>query len=361
MIDVIIPAYNNHTTIEQTLCSLVMQVNRKELQIIISNDGGKDYSDIIKIFSRWLNIKEINSTINQGPGYARNLALKNSNSEYVVFMDADDTLMSSYILEEMKSIMDSNSNICFIMSDIIELQKDLENKYLANRLSPTLSVLFGKMYRRSFLEENNIYFQTRCFTEDLGFNTLCAMYANKVSKEQGVVIYTNDPSYVWTWNSRSFSRNIGEEIYGKQFCIPGYIYNHLEILKKLENDKFLLENYLDLLIIILFTIYFQYNFLLNHMQENKNRLIVLYTEELSRHFFYKYYKIIKEMVSEEEYNQQYTNIFNATQEQQGEKLLLQVTLDDFINLMFSKPINDNLNYLDFEQELLYEKQKEKKI
>ena len=50
MIDVIIPAYNSHDTIIRTLSSIAMQLNKNELKVTIVNDGGKDYSDIVKTF-----------------------------------------------------------------------------------------------------------------------------------------------------------------------------------------------------------------------------------------------------------------------------------------------------------------------
>lgn len=355
MIDIIIPAYNNHSTIEQALCSLSMQINRDELQVIILNDGGKDYSEIIKIFSRWLNIKEIQNSLNEGPGFARNKALNNSNSEYVMFMDADDTFISSYAIAEMKNIMDENPNICFTMSNIVELQIDSNNKKLTpNKIEPNLTVLFGKMYRRQFLTKYNIRFQTSCFTEDLGFNTLCALFARKENEEDSIAVYSADATYVWTYNKNSFSRGIGNE-YGEQFCIPGYIYNHLEILKQLEENNFSLEEYLNLLIVILFTIYIQYNSILT-LETKKDKLILFYAEELSRHFFYKYYHLIRQSISSEEYTQQCINIINETQNQQRKQIHLKISLDEFVELMFSKTPKENLNYLHFEQELLHNKQ-----
>lgn len=38
MIDVIIPAYNSHSTIIRTLSSIAMQLNRDELKVTIVND-----------------------------------------------------------------------------------------------------------------------------------------------------------------------------------------------------------------------------------------------------------------------------------------------------------------------------------
>jgi len=62
-------------------------------------------------------------------------------------------------------------------------------------------------------------------------------------------------------------------------------------------------------------------------------------EELSRKFYYDYYKQIQEYISQDEYKQMYTNSYNGKGSHlQG--IIFKMTLDDFINLMFSKPVND---------------------
>ena len=59
MIDVIIPAYNAHKTIEQTLTSIAFQSIVDKLNVYIINDYGKDYKEIIEYYSNFMNIKEL--------------------------------------------------------------------------------------------------------------------------------------------------------------------------------------------------------------------------------------------------------------------------------------------------------------
>ena len=67
MIDIIIPCYNSHKTIDRCLASIVTQ--NKECTVTLVNDGGENYSDIIKRYP--LNIREIGYNENKGVGYAR--------------------------------------------------------------------------------------------------------------------------------------------------------------------------------------------------------------------------------------------------------------------------------------------------
>ena len=71
-------------------------------------------------------------------------------------------------------------------------------------------------------------------------------------------------------------------------------------------------------------------------------------EELSRKFYYDYYKQIQEYISKDEYNQMYTNSYNSkANHTQG--IIFQMTLEQFIELMFSKPVNDKVTYADIEK------------
>lgn len=82
MIDVIIPAYNAHETIERTLYSIAYQRNSEDLNVYIVNDNSiKDYSKKIDFFKDFINIKELKLNENKGPGYARQYGLDQSNSD----------------------------------------------------------------------------------------------------------------------------------------------------------------------------------------------------------------------------------------------------------------------------------------
>lgn len=61
-------------------------------------------------------------------------------------------------------------------------------------------------------------------------------------------------------------------------------------------------------------------------------------EELSRKFYYDYYKQIQDYISKDDYNNIYTQSYNGKMAHtQG--IIFKMTLDQFIDLMFSKPVN----------------------
>jgi glycosyltransferase involved in cell wall biosynthesis len=87
---VVVPVFNGEKTIHQCVMSILNQTHSPN-EIIIIDDGSNDKTgEIIKNkFSVYPEIKYLYQQ-NQGVSSARNLGIKNSNSENVMFLDADD-------------------------------------------------------------------------------------------------------------------------------------------------------------------------------------------------------------------------------------------------------------------------------
>ena len=109
LIDIIIPAYNAHNTIENTLLSIASQTIRDQIKVTIVNDGSKkDYSKIIKKLSNLLDIEEIILEKNVGCGKARQIGLDKTKSKYIMFVDADDMLANPLTAFSLYTIMEDN-------------------------------------------------------------------------------------------------------------------------------------------------------------------------------------------------------------------------------------------------------------
>lgn len=93
---VIIPVYNSEKTLARCLNSLVTQ-NRKDVQIIVVNDGSTDSSEaIIRAFAdRYPQILYVPQP-NGGVSTARNTGLDAAQGTYVTFVDSDDYVTSDY-------------------------------------------------------------------------------------------------------------------------------------------------------------------------------------------------------------------------------------------------------------------------
>lgn len=74
MIDIIIPAYNAHNTIRETLNSIKKQNKIEKINVYILNDASdENYQKIIEEYTPYIKIKEIEIEKNSGPGVARQI------------------------------------------------------------------------------------------------------------------------------------------------------------------------------------------------------------------------------------------------------------------------------------------------
>lgn len=329
MIDVIIPAYNSHDTIIRTLSSLVMQLNRDELIVTIVNDGGNGYSEIIENFKPYLNIQEIGYEKNRGPGHARQYGVDHTSAEFITFIDADDTFYEACSLSLLSQpIKDTSAK--FVISPFIQIGKNCEQA----PMQPNLVWVFGHIYRRSFLQKHNIRMTSTRSNEDVGFNTMCNLIAQNDMGVEGGKILTI-PTYEWHYNEASITRR-GHDEYEYGICTPGYIYNLHHAYDVAKREGVSLRSIATSALETAFSCYIYYNVALNKDIPAETLEGI---EELSRKFYYDYYKQIQEFISKDEYNQIYTQSYNGKMVHlQG--ILPKMTLEQFIELMFSKKPNE---------------------
>ena len=210
MIDLIIPCYNAHDTIERTLCSVYMQTICKDIHIILVDDNSDKPYDYLKDKFNDLDLEIIRLEKNCGSGCTRRVGMKKGNNEYIMFMDADDTFTNSFAVRRLYDYIKENEYDC-VTSNFLE---DLGNGKFIKHEQDSIWV-FGKIYKREFLEKNSIYFNDTRANEDTGFNTVCFFVGNWG--------YLNDNTYIWHYKEDSITRRDGG-IY-RVTGIKGYLDN----------------------------------------------------------------------------------------------------------------------------------------
>ncbi len=104
LVSVIVPSYNMEAYIAETLDS-VLSSNYENIEVVVVDDGSKDSSLAIaqSYADRDVRVR-VFSQQNSGPSVARNLALKHSQGEYVLPVDADDKIDPNFIAEAVAVI-----------------------------------------------------------------------------------------------------------------------------------------------------------------------------------------------------------------------------------------------------------------
>lgn len=96
MISVIIPLYNKEQSIKKSIVSILEQ-DFANMELIVVDDGSTDNSvDVVNSIddARIVLIQQKNA----GPGAARNTGVRNSKGDWIVFLDADDELLSGALV-----------------------------------------------------------------------------------------------------------------------------------------------------------------------------------------------------------------------------------------------------------------------
>lgn len=116
-ISIIVPVYNSEDYLKDSLNSILNQsIGVDNLEVIIVNDASTDGTkDIIDEYTgKYSSFKAIHLSENIGAAYGpRNIALKEVTSDYVMFLDADDTFTPTACEVLYNEIISSGADMVF--------------------------------------------------------------------------------------------------------------------------------------------------------------------------------------------------------------------------------------------------------
>ncbi len=108
-VTVVMPCYNQGKYVNKAVNSVLNQTFQN-FEIIIVNDGSTD-EETNKILNNFKRPKtKVLHINNQGPSVARNIAIQEARGEYILPLDADDTIEPTY-MEKAVKILENNDNV----------------------------------------------------------------------------------------------------------------------------------------------------------------------------------------------------------------------------------------------------------
>ena len=226
-VSVIMPVYNAENYLKESLGTVVEQTLR-EIEIICVDDGSTDAS--AEMIAEYME-KDDRITLlkqkNQYAGIARNTGFAKCSGEYVVFRDADDRFAPDALekLYEKAKQDDADISVCDIRKwdDNTDMYV-LSSNYLRKEFMPeqvpfsvkdipqyifnfTTNIPWNKMYRRSFVEKNGLYFEGRKRANDLFFVMQALYLAERITIVDERLIdyrYNNSASLTGTLSAATF-------------------------------------------------------------------------------------------------------------------------------------------------------------
>lgn len=171
-LSIIVPVYNAEKYLEKCINSIFSN-NDNTFEVIIINDGSKDKSlKIIKEFMEKYNNIVLIDNSNRGVSYSRNIGIKKSTGDYIMFVDADDELTESWF-DEIKDDIDYKNDIIYFSQYDLKSNKNNLLEYIVgcNNNNICIAGPYSKVFKKSVIEENAIYFNEEIINgEDMLFN-----------------------------------------------------------------------------------------------------------------------------------------------------------------------------------------------
>lgn len=200
-VSVILPVYNEEQYLRQCLDNITGQTLR-EIEIICVDDGSTDGSlSILREYESKDSCIKVISVENRGAGAARNTGMAEAAGEYLYFPDSDDYCELTLLEEACREAECRNADVTIFKSDRLDqisgeikpctfslyLDKLPEHRPFAisevngNFFRFIMGWAWDKLFRRSFVEEEKLFFQEQRTTNDMYFTYMSLLKAKRIT------------------------------------------------------------------------------------------------------------------------------------------------------------------------------------
>ena len=198
-LSIIVPIYNVEQYVRACIESIYRQgLDEDRFEVILVNDGTRDRSMevIADIIESHKNIIVINQE-NQGLSVARNNGIAIAKGDYILMPDSDDLLIENSLKPLLEKALETNVDIAeadyLIMND-----NEIEQLSYSNIVPPNIVIknmtgiellkelkacyVWNKLYRRHFLQQNNLSFIPNIRFQDIPYTNECYLRATNCIK-----------------------------------------------------------------------------------------------------------------------------------------------------------------------------------
>lgn len=219
LVSIIIPVYNTgEELLRRSICSAMIQ--KSNIEVIVVDDGScTETASLCDQLAVDNDIISVLHQTNQGAAAARNKGIEIASGKWIMFLDADDELKHNAVDTLCKEVADNTDIIC-CCCDVNTGEKIEKNSFFTEKRVvfrsmedkkrlfvelvsdaksqgggryTAIGVPWGKLYRRSFLMDNNLRFDTNLYRqEDNAFNVRAFEKAREI-------IYIDEPLCIYNY------------------------------------------------------------------------------------------------------------------------------------------------------------------
>lgn len=239
---VVVPVYNKGLYLERCLSSICRQQFR-DFEVLLLDDGSDD--DSKEIACRYVKRDSRFSYCyhrNRGVSYTRNKGIIKSKGDYLLFIDADDSIDDTYFLNIWKQMRQNSFFPIYILS-LTKIYVNGNKKRLAIPYNGYVAIevfkktfisiqestgIYGfvcnKVVNRDFLLRNNIHFdETKKLAEDLDFFVKCYAKADAVC-------------FIAEYGYNYYQETVGSSVENKDIDYLGLVDTYTQIYVWLSNN-----------------------------------------------------------------------------------------------------------------------------
>ena len=217
-ISVIIPVYDVEAYIGDCLDSVVRQTFKGRLECIIVDDRGNDRSmsiveDYLSSYSGQIDFRIITHESNKGLSAARNSGIDAASGDYLFFLDSDDEITPDCLVALSNPL--SGMSYDMVVGDFVTTGSEAKIPGLHHANGPILNnkevcmskfrrewypMAVNKLYRRSFLIDNNLRFKEGIIHED-------ELWSAEIACLAGNMFVVRETTYVYKVREGSITTN----------------------------------------------------------------------------------------------------------------------------------------------------------
>ena len=217
ILSIIIPVYKAEKWIATCLESVIGQIKDKEIvEVICVNDGSPDNSSsVVDQYKKKLPNLRLIEQDNKGVSAARNRGIQNARGKFLLFLDSDDVLFDGSVEKLIALCSEREDNIIilrmfqggfeqykwqdlFTSNSVYSAREVINQKYLHGSSC-------GCVFKRQFVEENNIHFPEGVFNGEDGFFFYSCLYYS------GQVLFNDIKLYGIIGEESSLSRSFTKD------------------------------------------------------------------------------------------------------------------------------------------------------
>ncbi len=202
-LSIIIPCYNAVNYIDRCMeCLRNQTIGFENLQVILVNDGSTDFTLGKMLFYENMFPEQmvvINCEENRGQGAAKNTGLNYAQADFVAFLDVDDVIAESFYEKLYKKIKEGNYD--WVSAKFIHLSSKLKPDFKqpltkkdkeyhcpkeeciifkdldSGMYNGKFGILPSRIFRKSLIIENEIYFPEGLMYEDNFWGAKCSVFS----------------------------------------------------------------------------------------------------------------------------------------------------------------------------------------